>query len=170
MTSGRPDCPGDMSLLARRRIDVLTPLLGRWRTTGEVLADDGSVESRFAGTDSYERLGNGFVLHRAEVERDGPRVGVCEVIGDYDAELDALPTWVFDGGTGSFEQSLMTLEADGALVFRSGHGPARAEADLRVADDGDRMTVEWRLTDDDGVTWAVWLRLVFERVDRPTPD
>ncbi|MCZ2812763.1 hypothetical protein O2W15_15095 [Modestobacter sp. VKM Ac-2979] len=54
--------------------DPLTPLLGRWRTSGAVLDDDGATTAQITGTDVYELMpGGGWVVHRWVFSADGVR-------------------------------------------------------------------------------------------------
>ncbi len=54
------------------RMDLLSPLLGSWRTTGQVFEDDGeTVAGRIDGFDHCEALGVSFVVHRNDVDIDG---------------------------------------------------------------------------------------------------
>jgi hypothetical protein len=132
------------------RLDVL---IGTWRTQGEILGDDGSTTiSTIEGTDTYEWLGRFFVIHRVDVQMGDDHVEGLEVIGGYEPQTGAYPTRAYDN-QGGIQTSTATVDDDGVWTF----GAAGAKATLRVAEDGQSMSAEWVLTEDDGATWRPWM-------------
>lgn len=143
----------------------LEPIIGAWRTDGDVLGEDGeTVVETFAGTDTYEWLGSSFVIHRVDVLMGEERVENLEIICPYDHEQGRFPTVVYDGAGGKSERSFATLDDAGVWTFRAGAGRSRAQSTLRVDGDGKRMRGAWSWTDDDGATWRPWMRLTLTRM------
>lgn len=142
----------------------LAPLIGTWRTAGEVLDEGGRhMVGTIEGTDAYEWLGTALILHRVAVTMSGAQVDQLEVIGPYDHERDELRTCAYDGASGAVEHATADVEPDGTMLFRAGSDVARAQARIRVADDGRTMAGGWSRTVDDGATWVPWLRMRWER-------
>jgi hypothetical protein len=138
----------------------LEALIGSWRTTGDVLGDDG--ETRVAsvdGHDHYEWLGPFFVIHRIDVEMGGERVQGLEMIGPYRPEEEAFATRAYDDAGGE-QTSTATVDADGVWTF----GADSAEATLTLAQDGRTARADRVRTDDGGETWRRWMRLTLSRV------
>jgi hypothetical protein len=143
-------------------IALLDPLLGRWRTSGEVLGDDGSaVVATFAGTDAYRRLGDAFVVHEADVRMPEGRMQGVEIIGPWDADAGSFRTTAYDAG-GTVDHATADAGPEG-WTFRAGAGTAQAL--LRADPDGRRLHGEWARTTDGGATWTPWMRLTLVRQD-----
>ncbi len=84
-TGGRDDDRAQPEILS------LEPLIGAWRTEGEVLGEDGATgDVTFHGTDTYEWLGRAFVVHRVDVTMGEDHVEAVELIGPYDPDQGAL--------------------------------------------------------------------------------
>lgn len=138
----------------------LDPLIGTWRTQGEILDEDGRTPvAMVEGTDAYEWLGRFFVIHRVDVQMGDDHVEGLEMIGPYDPETGAYSTRAYDN-QGGIQTSTTTIDADGSLVF----GADGAKATLRIADDGQSMRAEWVRTYDSGATWRPWMHLRFTRL------
>ena len=133
----------------------LEPLIGTWRTEGEVLGDDGvTVAATVEGTDAYERLGP-FVVHRVDVVIGGRRSRALEIIEPGEDGGAAFPTRAYDD-QGGVEVSTATVDGPGRYVFRAG----AAEAVLQVG--GDTMRAQWTVPGADGQP-RPWMRLRFTR-------
>ena len=140
---------------------AVEPLLGSWRTRGEVFGGDGeTVVAAVDGHDHYERLGEHFVVHRVDVRMGDEQVEALEVIGPWDAEVGAFPTRAYDNQGGE-ETSRASVGADGVWSF----GSTGAEATMRISDDGRSADIRWRRTDDDGASWRPWMRIRLERAN-----
>ena len=136
---------------------TLAPLIGSWRTTGEVLGEDGAtVVATIDGTDDYEWLGP-TVVHRADVRMGDDRTRVLEIFEPYDDAIGAFPTRAYDD-KGGVEAATATVDAAGRFHVRAGAGAAVLEA----AGDGATMTARWTVTAADG-TERPWMRLHFRR-------
>lgn len=140
----------------------LTPLLGRWRTSGVVLDEHGAPTAQIAGTDVYELMpGGGWVVHRVDVRIGGEQVTALELIGEHDARAGTWQMHAFDGdGTRSTMQA--ALAGDGSWVF-SGDG---VQARLHAAADGASMTATWERSTPAG--WVRWMVLDFTASHQPT--
>jgi len=137
-------------------VSALGPLIGTWRTEGEMLGDDGeTVVATVLGTDAYEWLGTAFVVHRIDVRMGDQPVAGLEMIGPCLPDAVSFPTQAFDG-EGGIESSTATVADDGTLTF----GSDGARAHIRPGGDG-TMTAAWERTPDGGATWVPWLRLRF---------
>jgi Protein of unknown function (DUF1579) len=138
----------------------LQPIIGAWRTEGEVLGDDGeTVVQTFSGSDTYEWLGRFFVIHRVDVTMGDEHVENLEMIGPYDPERGAFLTAVYDAASGQVERSIATIDDAGVWTFRAGEGASRGQAALHVDEDGKHMRAAWSRTEDDGATWRPWMRV-----------
>ncbi|MFI7546926.1 VCBS domain-containing protein [Actinoplanes sp. NPDC049599] len=136
---------------------TLAPLIGTWRTEGEMLGDDGvTVAARVRGSDAYEWLGP-FVVHRVDVVIGDRRTQALEIFEPYDAARGAFPTRAYDD-RGGVETSTATVDAHGRWTFRA----AAAQATLDVAADGTSMRATWVLRGEDGAE-RTWMRLRFTR-------
>lgn len=108
-------------------ITRLAPLIGTWRTAGEVLDEGGRhMVGTIEGTDVYEWLGTALVLHRVAVTMSGAQVDQLEVIGPYDHERHELRTCAYDGASGAVEHATADVEPDGTMLFRAGSDVAHS--------------------------------------------
>lgn len=136
----------------------LDPLIGTWRTRGEILGADGSTPvGTVDGSDAYEWLGRSFVIHRIDVLMDGERVEGLEIIESYDPATGGFPTRAYDN-QGGIQTASATVDDDGVWTFRADG----ARATLRIAQDARSMSADWVRAD--GEAWRPWLRLPFERM------
>jgi hypothetical protein len=135
---------------------TLAPLIGHWRTEGEVFADDGeTVVAKVEGSDVYETLGP-IVIHHVDVEIGGSRTRALEIFEPYDAARRAFPTRAYDDH-GGVETSTASVQ-DGVWTFNAG----TASATLQVSDDGSSMQARWVLRESSGEP-RPWMRLRFSR-------
>jgi hypothetical protein len=146
--------------MAEPAIRQYEPLIGTWRTEGEVLDEDGETVAEIEGRDLYDWLGQTFVVHRADVSMGGERGQVVEIFGPYLEADRAFATRAY-GSDGSEETSTSTIPSDRVFTF----GTTGARATMEVAEDGRTATAEWIRTDDSGATWRPWMRLRFTRID-----
>ena len=136
----------------------LDPLIGVWRTRGDILGDDGEPVGQVDGTDAYEWLGRSYVIHRVDVRMGDDPVRALEIIGPYDAASGAYATRAYDDQGGE-EVSTATADGERSWTFRS----TGAQAKLEMADDGQSMRAEWLRSDVGGETWVPWMHLVLSR-------
>ena len=138
---------------------TMAPLVGAWRTEGEVFGEDGqTVIAAVAGSDVYEELGP-IVVHRVDVEIGGERTRALEIFEPYDAERGAFPTRAYDD-RGNVETSTAAF-TDGTWTFHAG----TAKATLEVAEDRASMHARWELQESDGRR-RPWMELRFTRVNQ----
>jgi hypothetical protein len=139
------------------RVLTMAALIGRWRTEGEVLGEDGrTVVATVEGSDVYEELGP-TVVHRVDVVIGGRRARALEVVEPYDADRGVFPTRAYDD-QGGVEDATATVRG-GVWTFSAGS----ASATLRVAEDGASMSARWTRPGPDGVAQP-WMELRFTRV------
>jgi hypothetical protein len=117
----------------------LQVFVGKWNTSGEILAGPTSRVAKLKAVDTYEWLPGGFFLcHRADARMGGQRVQSTEIIGA--GARGALATWSFDdqGNVGEYRASLRggVLEdprKDRALRWKVQQGPADPDRRLGAA-------------------------------------
>ncbi|SOD93216.1 hypothetical protein [Blastococcus haudaquaticus] len=138
------------------RLEPLTPVLGRWRTSGSVLDDAGEATASIAGTDVYALLPGGhWIAHDVDVRIGGERVVLHEVIGGVHGDGG----WQMHAFDDAEQPGVMrlTLEEPGVLLL---HGDG-VRSWFRVGVDGDHLTARWeRLVDD---RWLPWMDLRLDR-------
>lgn len=141
---------------AAEGLRAIEPLVGRWRTSGTVLGDDGAAVAAIDGSDDYEWMpGGNWLIHRADVTIGDERVRVLELIGE--AKDDG--TWAmhaFDG-SGSYDTMTLSRRADGAFLLE-GDG---VRSTLTPAADGGAMTAVWERESAPGI-WVRWMDMRFE--------
>jgi hypothetical protein len=122
----------------------MAPLIGAWRTEGEVFGEDGrTVVAAVAGSDVYEELGP-TVAHHVDVEFGGERTRAVQVFEPSAAERGAFPTRAYDDRCGA-ETSTAAVR-DGVWIFYAGS----ASATLQVVEDGASMRARWDVHEPDG--------------------
>ncbi len=135
---------------------TMAPLLGSWRTEGEVFGEDGrTVVAEVEGSDVYEALGP-TVVHHVDVEIDGRRTRALEVFEPYDAQRGVFPSRAYDD-QGGVETSTASVR-DGLWTFHAG----AATATLQVSDDGTTMQARWTQHQANGEP-RLWMQLRFAR-------
>lgn len=134
------------------------PIIGRWRTSGSVLDEQGAVTAAIEGTDSYEwMVGGHWVIHRVDVLMGEDRAEVLELIGGHDADTDSYAMRAFDG-SGSFSTMSAHRGDAGSWSFR-GDG-VRAT----LWPDGPCMTARWEREHSPG-SWIRWMDMAFTLAD-----
>ena len=149
----------------------LHTIAGRWQTSGHVIDEP---EIPVAGTDTYEVLPGGFLVHHVDVTAGDKPVRAIEIIGEPDAVSGRFLARSFDND-GNTE--LMRVTIDGGGVFHFNGGPevasavqptdartARVRSRLTIAEDGQSMTALWERSDD-GTNWQRWMDISFRRSD-----
>lgn len=129
---------------------ALAPFVGRWSTSGEVLANGSTPALEIAGVDEYEWLPGGFfLLHRVDVRIGGAPAQALEIIG-WDAERGTYFMRSFDhqGNTGEMQAS---LGGDGTWTFT---GDAERFTGA-FSDGGDSLSGRWERREDD--RWLPWM-------------
>jgi hypothetical protein len=139
-------------MVGRAELKPLEPLVGRWRTSGRTIADP-VVD--ISGTDVYEWLDDGFLVHHADVVMGDERSRTIELIGDPDPGDDSFVMRAFDS-TGTFTEMNATVDGD---VWTFAGKDSRAF--LTVG--GDRMSARWERQGDDG-DWQPWMDMEFSRM------
>lgn len=136
----------------------LTPLVGRWRTTGtHPLIPD----KTFHGRTSFDWHENGaFVLMRSEI--DEPEIpSAVAIIGSDDA-AGTLTMIYFDEREISRRY---TVEADdGEVRWRRDEAGFAQRMALKIAADGTRLDAQGTMSHDGG-PWERDLQLTYERID-----
>jgi hypothetical protein len=136
------------------------PVIGTWRTEGELLGEDGAPVAAIEGRDLYDWLGEAFVVHRIDVDMGGERVRGVEMIGPYLGDGRGFATRAY-GHDGSEQTSTSMVLSERVFTF----GADGARARLEIAEDGRTGTAEWEHSDDGGATWRPWIHLRFTRLD-----
>jgi hypothetical protein len=142
----------------RKPITALTPILGRWRTTGTVHDADGTITATAEGTDTYELLPGGkWIAHDVDVVISGERTLVHEIIGGTDGEHG----WLMHayGDDDRPETMRLTQESADLLLLR-GDG-IRSWFTVRTAEGS--MTSRWERHD--GRDWNLWMDMRFAPMD-----
>lgn len=138
-------------------IEDITPIIGLWKSTGQVFSATGEPEITITGTDEYELMvGGRWILHRVEVMMGSEQVQALELIGQSDAD-GALHMRAFDA-SGSYDEMKLSLLEDGAMLLQ-GDG---IRSTLRVAADRLSMSALWEreLAGD----WIRWMEMSFEKL------
>lgn len=134
-----------------RKLDAL---IGRWRTEGRVI-DTGA---EISGTDRYEWLGTGFVVHTVDVTMGGEQVDGIELIGSWDPATRTFAAVSYDG-SGTVTTMRLTVSDDGVLAFADD----ATRATMVLAPDGAAATGSWERVDDTGA-WVAWMEVRLTRL------
>jgi hypothetical protein len=132
----------------------LEALIGTWQTEGRVLGTDAEI----SGTDSYEWLGTGFVVHTVDVTMGGAHVEAIELIGAWDPAAQAFTAVAYDG-SGSVSTMHAHVSDEGVITFSDD----TTRATMVVAPGGVAATAGWERRDDAG-RWIPWMELRFTRL------
>ena len=136
---------------------ALQPVIGRWRTSGTILDEQGLPVGGIAGADTYTfSPGNHWIVHEVDVMMDGHRSQVLELIGGHDETSGGWQMHAFDGQTSPGRMTL-TLPEPGLLLLQ-GDG---VRSWLRPEAGPDHMTTLWE-REIDG-SWVVWMDMRFDR-------
>jgi hypothetical protein len=96
--------------LVKEKLRTLDKLVGRWNTTGKVLATADSAEKEIRGTDTYAWLpGDFFLLHTVDVRMGDEHNQTHEIIG-YEKAKDFFFTHYFDNQGQSGAMIIMVRE------------------------------------------------------------
>jgi hypothetical protein len=135
---------------------ALNVFLGRWHTTGEVLAMDSTPAVRVDAIDTYAWYPGGFFLvHEADARLGDEHLHSLEILGYDEARQCHLATF-FDstGGTGVEE-----LRREGnTWTWRGSNvmGVKEHRCVAVVSDDGRTIHARHERSDD-GRTWTPWM-------------
>jgi Protein of unknown function (DUF1579) len=137
----------------------LEALIGRWRTEGWTSETDAAPAARIEAVDTYKWLPGRFaLLHTVDARVGEEDVEGAEIIG-WDPARGAYITQYFGSdGPNAYEASL--TEEEGSLVWSM-----RSRSDRftgRFSDDGNTITGEWELLDDDQ-RWQPWMQITLKR-------
>jgi len=128
-------------------------LIGKWNTSGEIVASEGNASSKFNGTDSYEWILDGhYILHQVDVIINNEKVEAFEIIGDYDPGTKRYKMRSFDNH-GTFTE--MEGYLDEMNTFHILGDKMRAQ--LSVIDKN-TMSAHWE-NSKDNQKWAPWMDL-----------
>ena len=135
----------------------LEPIIGRWRSSGTILDDDGSVIGEITGTDVYTWLPGGhWVVHQVDVLMGGERTQVLELIGGHDEASGGWQMHAFDVADSPGRMSL-TLREPGLLLLQGGG----VRSWFRPEAGSEHMSTLWE-REVDG-EWIPWMRMRFDR-------
>jgi uncharacterized protein DUF1579 len=141
---------------------LLNVFVGRWHTTGEVVASSPGPVTKIDALDTYEWLPGGYALiHYADSTVGDDRIQAIEIIG-YDSSRRAYFGPFFDdqGGAGWEE-----IRVDGtAWTWRGENvmGVKHHRATAIVSDDGNTITARHEQSSD-GVNWQPWMNVTLAR-------
>ncbi|HJY45305.1 MAG TPA: hypothetical protein VJ301_11835 [Propionibacteriaceae bacterium] len=140
-----------------KHLEPLRPLIGRWRTFGTILDEDGSVAGEISGTDIYTWLPGGhWIVHEVDVRMGEERTQVLELIGGRDDTSGGWQMHAFDTADNPGRMRL-TIEGPGLLLLQ-GTG---VRSWLRPEAGPDQMTTLWEREVID--QWIPWMDMHFER-------
>ena len=135
----------------------LIPIIGRWRTSGTVLDEEGHTTDHIVGTDTYTWLPGGhWIVHEVDVTVGDQPIRALELIGGRDGPTGGWQMHAFDTADSPgrmvltvAEPGLLLLQGDGVRSwFRPEAGPTH-------------MTTRWeREVDGD---WVAWMDMRFDR-------
>ncbi|WP_420128047.1 DUF1579 family protein [Longimicrobium sp.] len=129
---------------------ALAPFIGRWRTSGQVLASGSAPALEIAGVDEYEWLPGGFfLLHRVDVRIGGEPARALEIIG-WDAGRGTYFMRSFDD-QGNAGEMQARVHADGTWRFA---GDTERFTGV-FSDGGDTLTGRWERREGD--EWLPWM-------------
>lgn len=132
------------------------PVVGRWRTTGVVLDEQGRPTIEIHGTDAYEWMAGGhWLVHHVDVMMGEQHTQALELIGDHDPRTDTYTMRAFDA-SGDYTTMTAHLHGDGSWLF---DGPAMRST-LWPAADHSSMSALWERELDTG-RWIPWMRMNF---------
>jgi hypothetical protein len=136
-------------------LDHLRFILGRWRSSGTVLDENGNEAVAIAGTDEYELMDGGqWIIHRVDVMMGDQRTVALELIGQPD-QGGRFRMRAFDG-SGAYDEMTLEQRPDGAWRLE-GDG---VRSTLRAQDE-QVMTTLWERCIDG--SWIDWMKMRFDR-------
>jgi hypothetical protein len=137
-------------------LEPLSPIIGRWRTSGAVLNEKGTMITTIAGTDTYTWLPGGhWIVHEVDVTIGDQRTQTLELIGGRDEQTGGWQMHAFDTEDSPgfmrlsiAEPGLLLLEGDGVRSwFHPQAGPTY-------------MTTVWERKIDQ--SWVAWMDMRFD--------
>ena len=136
-------------------VEPLTPVLGRWRTSGAVLDESGAATAPIRGTDVYALLPGGhWIGHDVDVHVGDEHAVLHEVIGGVHPD-GGWQMHAFDRAEAPGVMRL-TLEAPGVLLL---HGDG-VRSWFRFRTDENHMSALWERVV--GSRWLPWMDMRFE--------
>jgi hypothetical protein len=146
-----------MAVIPVKHLEPLQAIIGRWRSSGTILDEDGLSVGTIAGTDTYSWLPGGhWVVHEVDVMMGEERTQVLELIGGHDEASGGWQMHAFDTADSPGRMSL-TVKGPGLLLLQ-GNG---VRSWFRPQAGPDRMTTLWEREVDD--VWISWMDMRFER-------
>lgn len=145
-----------MTATSANNLEPLLPIIGRWRTSGTVMDEQGTVMTTVSGTDTYRVLpGENWIAHDVDVTIGGDRTLAHELIGgvhpdggwqmhSFDQQDGPSPMRLGQAGPG-----LLLLDGDGIRSW------------FRIRDGDGRMATRWEREVDR--RWLPWMDMRFER-------
>lgn len=152
----KPDKTMKDEAMPHTKKEILNKLVGRWITSTNIRARNGSPATTVSGSDVYQWApGGNFLLHFAYGIRDTVGFGAMEVIG-YDKESDKFISYSFNPD-GSFSKDTLTVNNNiwvwtGKEVRSTG----------TMNEDGKVLRVNHEITTDDK-TYAPYMEGVLTR-------
>ena len=139
-------------------LEPLTPLIGRWRTTGTHPLIPGTT---FHGRTSFEWIENGaFVLMRSEI--DEPEIpSAVAFIGSDDA-AGTLTMIYFDER--DISRRYTVEAAEGEMRWHRDEAGFAQRMEVKIAADGTRLDAHGTMSHNGGA-WEDDLQLTYERID-----
>lgn len=145
-----------MPVIPTQHLEPLTPLVGRWRTSGAVFDEHGNTQTHLAGTDVYDWLPGGhWIAHDVDVTMGDQHVLVHELIGG----VHPAGGWqmhAFDAGDSPGVMRL-SLEEPSLLLLRGNE----VRSWLRIRAEESTMTALWER--EVGDSWLTWMEVRFQR-------
>lgn len=146
-----------MSVTPARHLETLAPIIGRWRSSGTVLDEHGTVTANVSGTDIYRWLPGGhWIVHEVDVMMGEQRTQVLELIGGRDDGTGGWQMHAFDTadrpgvmGLTAEQPGLLLLQGDGVRSW------FRIQAGERY------MTTLWER--ELNGEWIPWMDMRFDR-------
>lgn len=136
----------------------LESFVGKWNTTGKIIATANTSPADIKGYDTYEWLpGEFFLLHKVDVFMGPDREQSLEIIG-YDETTNTYPMHFFDnhGNSGLMEGNLN----DGVWTFLS---PSMRFTGS-FTDTGNKLSGIWEQSSD-GAKWIPWMEISLIRLE-----
>jgi hypothetical protein len=131
----------------------LNKLIGTWNTSGVVI-DGGQYDgTEIKGTDTYEWLGEGFILHSADVMFGDSKQRTIEIFQLTDDGFDMIAY----NSNGSVEKMKGQFDEDG--VFRAGDDTIRTT--LHIDSNNSTMNALWEMNQNGN--WTQWLKMSFTK-------
>jgi hypothetical protein len=136
--------------------------LGRWHTTGKVMATETTAAAEVDSIDTYEWYpGEFFLVHHADAKVGGEVIKSLEIVG-HDPERDCYLASFFDSTGGSGVEEIR-LDGD-TWTWRGSNVMGAKEHRCIAVVSGDGKTVRARHEkSEDGSEWALWMDVTLAR-------